>query len=123
MAELRIYFLDVGHGDCAFIELPNGARMMIDCGCGVDQWPSKLLKHFKVTASENPIVIPNLFAKYGLDNLVISHPHGDHLADIESIHDDIGFLSLTGGYRDFIEQISIEQIDFRKREQAAAEKF
>ena len=26
---------------------------------------------------------------YGIDNLVITHPHDDHLADIQRIHDDV----------------------------------
>ncbi len=123
MAELKIWFLDVGHGDCAYIELPNGARMMIDCGCGENHWPSKLLKHYKITKNENPVSIPNDNRKYGLDNLVLTHPHGDHIADIEAIHDEIGFYLLTGGYRGFIDKIKLEQVDFRKRGQDAAKKF
>ncbi len=123
MAELRIWFLDVGHGDCAYIELPNGARMMIDCGCGEDHWPSKLLKYYGITKKDNPMTIPNDRRKYGLDNIVITHPHGDHISDIQSIHDEIGFYLLTGGYHNIIDRIKIEQIDFRKRGQDAAKKF
>lgn len=121
--ELKIWFLDVGHGDCAYIQLPNGARMMIDCGCGTDHWPSKMLKSYGITADSNPVAIPDIKKKYGIDNLVITHPHGDHIADIAAIHDDIGFYMLTGGYSDFIDDIEIEKIDFRKRGKDAAEKF
>lgn len=123
MSELKIWFLDVGHGDCSYIELPNGARMMIDCGCGEDHWPSKLLKYYKVNKVENPAPIPNHPSGYAIDNLVISHPHGDHIGDIEAIHDEIGFFLLTGNYTNFIDRIAIEQIDFRKRGQYAAKKF
>ena len=123
MAELKIWFLDVGHGDCSYIELPNGARMMIDCGCGEDHWPARLLKHYKVTKTQNPVPIPNDSKKYGLDNLVITHPHGDHIMDIEAIHDEIGFFLLTGNYNGFIDEIPVEQIDFRKRGQNATKKF
>lgn len=122
MSELNIWFLDVGHGDCAYAELPNGARMMIDCGGG-DHWPSKLLSHYEVTKDSNPAAIPNHPSGYALDNLIITHPHGDHIADIEAIHDKIGFFVLTGGYNPFIDKIALEKIDFRKRGQEAAKKF
>ncbi|HOW55828.1 MAG TPA: MBL fold metallo-hydrolase [Syntrophorhabdaceae bacterium] len=122
MSELKIWFLDVGHGDCAYVELPNGARMMIDCG-GYDHWPSRLLSHYNVTKLANPAPIPNHSSEFALDMLVITHPHGDHIADIEAIHDKIGFYMLTGNYKAFIDTIALEQIDFRKRGQAAAKKF
>jgi len=123
MADLKVWFLDVGHGDCAYMELPNGARMMIDCGCGEDHWPSLLLKYHKITRVENPTPYSTEYSKYGLDKLVISHPHGDHLTDIESIHDEIGFQWLVGNYSGFIDNIKSEEIDFRKRGQTAASKF
>lgn len=120
MNTLKIWFMDVGHGDSAYIELPNGAKIMIDCG-GYDKWPSKVLKYYRITRTDNPI--PNVPGKYGLDRLIISHPHGDHISDIESIHDDVGFYLLSGGYRGFIDKIPIESIDYRKRGQAPAKKF
>jgi beta-lactamase superfamily II metal-dependent hydrolase len=122
MAELKLWFLDVGHGDCSYVELPNGARMMIDCGCGEDHWPSKLLNYYKVN-KDNPVPIPNHPSGYALDNLVITHPHGDHIGDIEAIHDEIGFFLLTGNYSSFIDRIAVEEMDFRKRGQHVAKKF
>jgi len=121
MAELKIWFLNVGHGDAAYIELPNGARMMIDCGCGPDHWPSTLLRYFNITR-QFPVSIPGVRQQYGLDNLVISHPHGDHIADIERI-DEIGFYLLTGNYQGFIDRLPLDRVDHRKRGRSAAEKF
>lgn len=123
MGKLQIWFLDVGHGDCAYIQLPNGGRMMIDCGGGGNSWPSRMLKYYKVTKDQSPVPIPEIKSNYGIDNLVITHPHGDHLSDITSIYDDIGFYLLTGGYRDFIDKIGIDKIDYKKRGQDAAIKF
>ena len=124
MDKLQVWFLDVGHGDCAYIQLPNGARMVIDCGCNSDNWPSTMLKHFKITKAENPAPIPEVEAgKYALDCLVISHLHADHFTDIGAIHDEICFYSLSGGYKDFIDKVALDQMDFRKRGQAAAKKF
>jgi beta-lactamase superfamily II metal-dependent hydrolase len=122
MAELKIWFLDVGHGDSAYVELPNGARMMIDCGCGDNHWPSTLLKKYDIT-QKNPVQIPGESRHYGLDNLIITHPHGDHLADIQRIRDEVGFYLFTGGYRSFIDKLSSEDIDFRQRGQTIAEFF
>jgi len=121
--KVNIWFLNVGHGDCAYLELPNGSKMMIDCGGGADNWPSRLLKHFRITKKESPVNIPGVSGKYALDNLVISHPHGDHISDIEAIHDEIGFYLFTGGYRSFIDKISLDQIDYHKRGQNAGKKF
>lgn len=123
MGELKIWFLDVGHGDCAYIALPNGARMMIDCGGGDNNWPSKMLKYYEISKTDNPAAIPNESKKYGLDSLTITHPHGDHIGDIEAIHDEIGFFMLRGGYSKIIDQIKLDKIDFRKRGQSAAKKF
>jgi len=123
MADLKIWFLDVGHGDCAYVQFPNGARMMIDCGAGNNNWPSTLLSHYKITRANSPIPVEPNASKYALDNLVISHPHGDHISDIENIHKEIGFYWLTGAYGDFIDQIDNEKVDFRKREKKAADYF
>lgn len=122
-SELKIWFLDVGHGDCSYIQFPNGARMMIDCGGGDNNWPSKLLSHSNITREAAPIPLEGIGNKYALDNLLISHPHGDHLSDIESIHKKIGFYSLTGGYNNFIDKIEDEKIDFRKREKKTGDYF
>ncbi|NLD25859.1 MAG: hypothetical protein GX661_00710 [Acholeplasmataceae bacterium] len=119
---LEIWFLDVGHGDCAYMQLPNGSRMMIDCGCTEDHWPSRLLKYYSVS-KEKPISIPGVTGDFGIDNLVISHPHGDHIADIKAIHDEVKFYLLSGGYSGFIDKITDDQIDFRKRGKVAAEEF
>jgi L-ascorbate metabolism protein UlaG (beta-lactamase superfamily) len=122
MYDLKIWFLDVGHGDSTFIILPNGARMLIDCGCGEDHWPSTLLTNCDITPLK-PVQIPGETRAYGLDNLVITHPHGDHLADIQRIHEQVKFFLLTGSYRDFIDKIAVESIDFRQRGQDAAKAF
>lgn len=122
MDDLNIYFLDVGHGDCAYIAMPNGARMMIDCGCGEDHWPSTLLKYCNIT-SDNPVNIPDENNKYGIDKLIISHPHGDHIADIKNISENIKFYMLVGSCSNFIDQLTVDDIDFKKRGKDAASVF
>ena len=67
MAELKISFLNVGHGDFCYCETPLAQNMIIDCGSG-DIIPSNFLS--KVTT---------------IHELQISHPHTDHFLDIEEI--------------------------------------
>lgn len=52
-------------GDSAYVELPNGAGMMIDCGCGDNHWSSTLLKKYDITQN-NPVQIPSESESYGL---------------------------------------------------------
>lgn len=121
MPNINMWFLDVGSEDCTYLELPNGARMMIDCG-GSNHWPSLLLNAYGMTKKKNPVVIPGrLDSQYGIDNLVITHPHGDHYSDIKMIHDDIGFFLLTGGYTPFIDKLDKTKMDYRN--ESATEAF
>lgn len=120
MSELKIWFLDVGHGDCTYIELPNGARMMIDCGGGNNHWPSKMLKNSRICKGNS--LVPNIEWDFALDSLVISHPHLDHYSDISALNDEIGFYLFTGGYLGFIDKIA-GKMDVRQRDQATVNKF
>jgi hypothetical protein len=95
---------------------------MIDCGGGNDNWPSRLLNANRINNKEDTIPT-NDGSKYGIDALVVSHPHGDHLSDLASIHDTIGFRTLYGGYNSFIDNISDDAIDWRKRGKTATNKF
>jgi len=61
-AQLNVYYLNVGQGDAAYIELPNGQNVLIDGG------PSAVpveafLREKGITA---------------IDHLVLTHPHDDH---------------------------------------------
>lgn len=69
MSELKIAFLNVGHGDFCYCETPNSENMIIDCG------------------SEKDAVVPSEFLKKvsTINELQISHPHTDHFLDIEEI--------------------------------------
>jgi competence protein ComEC len=122
MAELKVWFLDVGHGDCTYVLFPNGAKMLIDCGDSGDHWPSRLLKHTGLTrpGGRTP---GEEERKDILDYLVITHPHADHMEDIEAIYNNVGFRWFQGGYGALIERITPEQIDFRGRGRGIAESF
>jgi competence protein ComEC len=74
---LRVTFLDVGHGDAAVIEFPQGRAMLIDSGG---------LRSDRFDTGES-IVVPALRAMgiRDLDWLVLTHPHHDHMAGMPAV--------------------------------------
>lgn len=35
---MKVYFLDVGQGDCTFIKCPNGTTILVDCNISNDDF-------------------------------------------------------------------------------------
>lgn len=74
---LKVTFLDIGQGDSAFVQFPNGKNMIIDGGparkAGLD--------------AGEMIVTPFLLSKWiwRVDALVASHGHPDHAGGLEHI--------------------------------------
>jgi competence protein ComEC len=65
---VRIHFLDVGQGDSAFVELPDGRCMLIDGSLrGMGE---KIVPYIEK------------LGYYFLDFVVITHPHGDHIGGL-----------------------------------------
>lgn len=70
---LTVTYFDVGQGDAALIQTPNGANVLIDTGVwrpGYSSGQSVLLPHLEAEG----------IAK--LDAVVLSHPHADHIGGI-----------------------------------------
>lgn len=68
---LVVHFLDVGQGDSAFIELPDGRCMLIDAG-----------------TSEYGTAIAETVSDYGysmIDYVVATHPHADHIGGMTNV--------------------------------------
>ena len=61
---------DVAHGDCIHVSTPCGKNVLIDCGGKGDTSASRWLEALEVES---------------LHNLIISHPHIDHIRDIVNI--------------------------------------
>lgn len=78
--KLKISFLDVGQGDCTFIELPNGETLLIDAGNSENG--SEIIQYIR--ESDNNTI----------DYLVATHPHADHI----------------GGMREVIEEFDVRHI-------------
>jgi len=77
--ELRLVFLDVGQGDCCFIQTPDRKNILIDGGgqTGVDIGEKVLL----------PFLLKN--GINSLDLVVMSHGHDDHIGGLQSVVEQI----------------------------------
>lgn len=69
--KLKIYFIDVGQGDCTVIQTPNGKNLIIDGGEGNND---------KYDYGEK-VVLPYLLDRKikNIDYLIISHADSDHI--------------------------------------------
>lgn len=61
----------VQHGSAAFVRTPNNRFIAFDAGCSDDFSPSAYL------STEHSLT--------SLDNLIISHPHADHIQDLPTL--------------------------------------
>ena len=82
--DLRVTFLDVGHGDSILVEFPKGKRMLIDGGGLPDE-------RFDIGKK---VIAPFLWKKRirRIDVLTLSHPDPDHLKGLNFVasHFSIG---------------------------------
>jgi len=78
---LRVTALDVGHGDCLLLELPDGRRILVDAGGSFD-------RSFDV--GEN-VVVPALLhlGVRRLDAAVLTHADFDHLGGLSAVISDL----------------------------------
>lgn len=79
--DMRVHFIDVGQGDCTFIELPNGQTMLIDAGESDD-------------GDDIIDYINNIFEHDEIDYVVATHPHEDHIGGMAEVisNFDIGTM-------------------------------
>jgi len=68
---INVHFLDVGQGDCIFIELPNKQTMLIDAG---ESSSEEKIANYIDTLGYNAITY-----------VVATHPHADHIGGLENI--------------------------------------
>lgn len=75
---MKIIIFNVEHGFCGFVRSPNGYGLMIDCGRRDDFSPAQYI----ASKESNSITKHN---GQILAFLIITHPHDDHVEDIENI--------------------------------------
>ncbi len=64
-----VHFIDVGEGDCIFVNLPDGKNIMIDVG---------------ENSEKNLSTIRSVLTRYGverIDYLILTHPDSDHVGN------------------------------------------
>lgn len=75
--ELRVTFLDVGQGDAALVDLPDGSLVVVDTGGA-----------FQGGADPGArVLVPLLRARRRtrVDRLVVTHPHPDHYGGVAAL--------------------------------------
>ncbi len=77
--EMRLHFIDVGQGDCTFVELPDGKTMLIDGGTTTQASKLAILRHLKALKVDK------------IDYLVVSHEDIDHVGGLAEIVKNISF--------------------------------
>ena len=77
--DLKLVFLDVGQGDCCFIQTPDGINILIDGGSqtGTDIGENILL----------PFLLKNGYSS--LDLVIMSHGHDDHISGLPHVVDQL----------------------------------
>ena len=67
--DASVHFIDVGQGDCIFINLPDGKTALIDCGPENKDTSNKIID-FLTSAGADKI-----------DYLILTHPQTDHVGN------------------------------------------
>ncbi len=75
--ELKVHFLDVGQGDCAIVELPDGKKVMIDGGNGSAENDRRIAEYLDELGIEK------------LDEMILTHSDADHCGGLESVLDAV----------------------------------
>ncbi len=74
--ELRLHFIDVGYGDSILIESPNGEFALIDTGPPATR--EKIIGYLEGQGVD------------GLEYLIVTHSHADHLGNAAAVLDRFG---------------------------------
>lgn len=72
--EMKVHYIDVGQGDCIFIELPNGETMLIDAG--------------EYDEVDGAVTYIHNNGYDTLDYVIATHPHSDHIGGMKTIFDN-----------------------------------
>lgn len=87
--DLKVYFLDIGQGDCIFIELPDGKNMLIDTGDTRNDGKKVIDKYLTNDKGE----------KVKIDYCVATHPDSDHIGLMPYVYKEYDVLK---SYRPYV---------------------
>lgn len=88
MGKLRIIIFNVEHGFCAFVKSPNNYGLLIDCGERENFSPIKYI-------IDNELGDITKHDGHSLAQFILTHPHDDHLSDVERLKDDLSPAIMT----------------------------
>lgn len=75
---MRMTVFDVERGLCVYVRSPTGYSMLIDCGRSSDFSPAQWI-------ADNEAASLTKWNNYTLTKLVVTHPHDDHVEDIDNV--------------------------------------
>jgi beta-lactamase superfamily II metal-dependent hydrolase len=78
MGNLSVTIFNVEHGFCVFVKSPTGRTLLIDCGRTDKFSPIKYIVDHELRDVFNE-------GKFYFTEFILSHPHGDHLEDIDML--------------------------------------
>lgn len=87
--DLKVYFIDIGQGDCIFIELPDGKNMLIDTGEKRNAGKAKIDKYLRDEKGN----------KVTIDYCVATHPDSDHIGLMSYVYEQYDVLK---SYRPYV---------------------
>lgn len=87
--DLKVYFIDIGQGDCIFIELPDGKNMLIDTGEKRNVGKAKIDKYLRDEKGN----------KVTIDYCVATHPDSDHIGLMPYVYEQYDVLK---SYRPYV---------------------
>lgn len=73
--DLKVHFVDVGQGDCIYIQFPDGKDMLIDCGNETKKnMPDTVLSNLQTRITDGRI-----------DYLMLTHADQDHVSYLDEV--------------------------------------
>lgn len=86
---LRIYFADVGQGDCVLISTPKGKNIIIDGGGSINDE--------KGSYAGERIVVPLLYDlnMIDIDLMIATHGHADHIGGLRTVLEKVAVKKLV----------------------------
>lgn len=106
--ELVVTIFDVGQGDAAHIQTPNGKHLLIDTGVwtpGGNSGASIILPYFEAAGIQK------------LDAVILSHPHSDHIGGILALIDGIEIDAIYNSGYDYESKLYASYLELAEAKQ------